>query len=196
MPNCEICNSSICVYTIKADKIATRCNKHKLPDMVNINKLCVNGNCTTKASFKDPVTGKTSLCSKCSPDNAVSTANKKCIIGVNCNGKGRALFCDINSNDKKYCGKCRPDNTINTNIQMCKGLNCNVVPTFNLINLPPEYCKDHKTPAMVDVIHDMCITCRTLNISKRALFDALGQTKGAYFTAIYCKQHIPNNVIF
>ena len=81
------------------------------------------------------------------------------------------LPCEEHSIVKCLCRVCRDD-------KLCNHLNCDVHLVFNA---PGEkvgrYCKDHRSPGMVDVVNK---TCAHLNCDVHPVFNAPGDKVGRY----------------
>lgn len=145
--------------------------------------ICVNENCTTKATFNVPGQ-KAKFCAQHKEADMVDVLNKKCECGksqprwnfpglkpVCCTGckqpgmietHRKKCFCgkvrptfNLEGLKAEFCNSCKSENMINVVDErcFCKKL---ASPNFNYEGLRPKYCNECKLPDMVDVRNPKC----------------------------------------
>lgn len=70
---------------------------------------------------------------------------------------------------------------------MSKCLSCDKRPTFNLINNPALYCKDHKKPEMVNVTHKKCIHNKRKQLCNNCGGISLCEHNKVKYVCLQCK---------
>ena len=70
---------------------------------------------------------------------------------------------------------------------MSKCLSCDKRPTFNIINNPALYCKDHKKPEMVNVTHKKCIHSKRIQLCKECYGISLCEHNNIKYVCKQCK---------
>ncbi len=183
---CEIkdCNkNAVFNYPDKPNYI--RCKLHKTDEMTKSkHSYCINIKCDKLATFgKD---NKKLYCNthKIGMKDITDMVHKKCMID-DCNT--RSSYGDT-TNKLYYCNIHNTNNypKLISEYHKCKEKDCNLKACFNLQSETKGlYCKNHKKPDMIDVIHLKCIVCH----KKRPSFNYITER------ALYCKDCKKNNMV-
>lgn len=149
------------------------CSVHKKEGMVHIYNTCKHDSCTLVASFAMPGQ-RAKFCGQHKEMGMIDVSGKKC-SHASCNRQSthalpgqRAIVCSHHK----------------TEGMVIVGRACRLCTKYAIYALPgqknPQFCKEHKTPDMVDVWHK---TCAHESCTKRPTFSLPGQP------AEFCKKH-------
>ncbi len=179
---CAGCHKKRPNFNLPGEK-ALYCKDCKTKDMIDVvnTKKC-KGCDKKRPNFNFP--GKEAeYCKDCSTEGMVDVNNKQCLF----NGCIVAPY--FNLQDEKggvYCNKHAPEGYVDVCNKKC--IKCNKKrPSYNILGLQPQYCKDCKTYNMVDVNNKKCSFEDCMTIPS---FNLSGEKSG-----IYCSIHAPDGYV-
>jgi hypothetical protein len=181
-PGCSVKNAS---YGNPYDEHATKCAKHKAPEMIDIkSQKCKHQGCKTRPTYGLIGIKTPTHCADHKLEEMIDVNNKMC---VHDGCKTRANF-NLKGLSAQYCVEHKTDNMIDVRNKSCIHKECDKQPHFNISGLKIGlYCADHKLEGMIDVIND---TCAYPGCAVRPHYNLSGTTTG-----LYCVEHKTDNMI-
>jgi hypothetical protein len=173
-------------YNFAEEKRGIYCNKHRLVDMINVNKkTCIYEGCSTQPSYNFAGKKGGIYCLTHKLDDMIDVINKTCIY-EGCSTKPYYNFagekCGI------YCNKHRHIDMIDVINKTCIYEGCGTQSYYNFAEKKGGiYCNKHKLDNMIKVnkktcIYEGCSTTPSYNFAGK---------KGG----IYCNKHKLDNMI-
>lgn len=161
------------------------CSKHKKEDMINVlHKLCQYDNCYTIPTYNFKGERNGILCKVHKEDNMINVTSKYCqkegcniIPTFNYEGKKVGIYCKEHKEDDMVCISIK---------NKCIIKNCRQISYFNLEGLCREYCIEHKTNEMINIVK----CCVSPNCIKDAFFN-----EKQYNWGMYCNIHKTDTMI-
>ena len=167
-------------YNFAGEKRGIYCNKHRLVDMINVNKkTCIYEGCGTRPYYNFAGKKGGIYCVKHKLSGMIDVNHRKCVecgILPSFNLKGNQI--------PLYCLTHKQEGMVNVVNKTC--LECDKQPIFNVKGKKRGlYCVEHKKNGMVNVVTKTCLEC-----DKHPIYNNEGEKK-----RLYCHEHKKDGMI-